>query len=141
MDTARRLIRGQGWGPLATDRYCQGAEAAEKSTTHTHTHKTTAKPTFNHTLLCFHPLVFHFLIKERRLHVKDMPPPGASCSSCQCVYFCFFVVLFFSFFFFFWHLSPCSVGMSMLCPPSMTRASHSARWTSHLANLHSLHKS
>lgn len=126
---------GPGLGPLGDRQtllrsWCSG----KKSTTHKHT--------FTRTLFCFHTLVFLLVIKERRVPVKDMPPPGASCSSCRRVYVSF-VFLAFSFFlsFLFWHLSPCSLCMSMLCPPSMTRASHSARWTSHLVNLHSLHKS
>lgn len=36
VDTAQRLTVGQGLGPLATDRHQQGAEAAERSTTHKH---------------------------------------------------------------------------------------------------------
>lgn len=46
MDTARQLIRGQGRGPLATDRHRQGAEAAEKSQRHTNngTHIHTYSP-------------------------------------------------------------------------------------------------
>lgn len=139
MDTARWLIRGQGWGPLATDRYCQGAEAAEKSTTHTHTKQQqnphSIIPSFAFTLLSFTFLSRKGDCMSRICHPRV--PAAAPVSVCTFVFLLYFSFLFF----FFWHLSPCSVGMSMLCPPSMTRASHSARWTSHLANLHSLHKS
>jgi len=123
---------GPGLGPLG-DRQTPSRSWGSGIVHHTHT----AKHTFAHTRLCFHTLVFHFLIKEKRLLVKDMPPSGASCSTCRCMYLCF--LLFFLF------LDLASVALLLehvhAVSPSMTRASHRARWTSHPANLHTLHKS
>lgn len=79
MDTARRLILGQDCGPSATGRHRQGAEAAEKSR-HTFTPTLSLHLSYLSLSLCFFvpltPLSSRFLIKERRVPVKQTPPPG-----------------------------------------------------------------
>lgn len=127
---------GPGLGPLG-DRQTPPRSWGSGKVYHTQT----GKCTFTHTPLCFHTLVFHFLIKERRVHVKDMPPSDASCSSCRCVYFLLFFLFFLFCFFFLFGICRLALCACQCCVPSVTRATHSARWTSHQANLHSLHKS
>jgi len=129
-------VGGQGcWGPSATDRHRQGAEVAEKSTTHTHTHTGTLKHI--HTYSRWLPRCCLSL----RYQGKAAACQGYATPGCQLQLPSMRVLFFCSRCSVFWHLSPCSLCMSMLCPASMTRASHSARWTSHVANLHSLDKS
>lgn len=96
-------------------------------------HTQTLKRTFTRALLRFHTLVSPFLIKGRRVPVKDTPPPGASCSSCRrlCISVVF-VLFFFPFLSFLASVALLLVHVHAVSP-SMTRASHSARWTSHLA--------
>lgn len=123
---------GPGLGPLG-DRQTPPRSWGSGKVYHTQTLERTFTPIL---LFWFNTLVSPFLIKERWAPVKNTPPPGASCSSRQCVYFfCFCCFLSFL----------ASVALLPVCvhavSPSMTRASHSARWTSHLANLHFLHKS
>lgn len=121
-----------------TDTAKELRQRKKKSTAHKHSN------THSHVLpFRFHTLVFPFLIKERRVPVKDMPPPGASCSSCRlrvCVSLVFLLCFFFSWLSLFGicRLAPCACPCCVPPPtptPSMTRASHSARWTSRLANL------
>lgn len=76
-----------------TDTAKELRQRKKKSTAHKHSN------THSHVLpFRFHTLVFPFLIKERRVPVKDMPPPGASCSSCRlrvCVSLVFLLCFFF----------------------------------------------
>lgn len=116
MDTARRLMRGQGWGPLATDRHRQGAEAAEKKV-----HRTqTLKHTFTRTPLSLSHSCLSLPHQGKAGACQGYATPGCQLqllSFARVCFFSFFVVFFFFLTFSFWHLSPCSVCMSMLCPP------------------------
>ena len=88
-----RARAGAPW--RQTDTTKELRQRKKKSTAHKHSN------THSHVLpFRFHTLVFSFLIKERRVPVKDMPPLGASCSSCR-LRVCVSLVFLLCFFFFF----------------------------------------
>lgn len=130
---------GPGLGPLGDRQtpprsWCSGKKV----------HRTqTLKHTFTRTPLSLSHSCLSLPHQGKAGACQGYATPGCQLqllSFARVCFFSFFVVFFFFLTFSFWHLSPCSVCMSMLCPPptptpSMTRASHSARWTSRLANL------
>lgn len=94
MDTARRLMRGQGWGPLATDRHRQGAEAAEKKV-----HRTqTLKHTFTRTPLSLSHSCLSLPHQGKAGACQGYATPGCQLqllSFARVCFFSFFVVFFF----------------------------------------------
>lgn len=106
VDTAQRLTVGQGLGPLATDRHQQGAEVAEKSTTHKHWNTHSHLLLFGLTLLSSPSLSRRGGCLSRIRHPRV--PAAAPVNAC---------ISFFLFsFLFFWRLLPC-LFVSMLHPP------------------------